>query len=214
MVSPETAGPGVANLASPFFFVLLLVVLLAPAFARAQMLLPGALQAQPEGGFNASPGSAGSGTKMPKPAVLKPLAVQSVLGHELAQNGSSGTIAFRSGPEHGLGIVKLSLAGESMSHPGESCVADVAATELVKTKLDGRPNGAFAIRLNSRPVPLLSRFWKAPSLFRAAQNRANFKVRNAAPILPGSGARREIPSARIRQSSSSVNAAAQSRICE
>jgi hypothetical protein len=140
---PETAGPGVANLASRFFFVFLLVVLLAPAFARAQMLLPGALQAQPEGGFNASPGSAGSGTKLPKPAALKPPAVQLVLGHELAQNGSSGTIAFRSAPEQGLEIVKLSLAGESMSHPGESCVVDVVAAELVKAKLGGRPNGTL-----------------------------------------------------------------------
>lgn len=124
----------------PIFVSLLLAVLLASSVARAQIMLPGALQAQP-GGSNGSPGSAGSAPKMPKLAGLKPPALQSILGRDLAQNGSNGTISFRSAGDGAIEIVKLTLAGESMSRPGEPCMAGVTAVESIKTSFDGRPNG-------------------------------------------------------------------------
>ena len=117
------------------------------------MMLPGALQAQPEGGFNASPGTADSGTKLRKPAVLKPPAVHSVLGHELAQNGSNGTLTFRSGPGDGPEIVKLTLAGESMFHPGEVCQIDAAAAEPLMARFDGWPNGLLRYAVEFRACP-------------------------------------------------------------
>jgi hypothetical protein len=124
-----------------FPLLLLLAVLLAPAFPRAQIMLPGALQAQPQGGLNASPNSAGGVSKPPKLPGLKPPPVQSILGHELTQNGANGIISFRSAAEDGIEIVKLSLMGESLSHPAEPCVVDVAEAGLIKTRFDGRPGG-------------------------------------------------------------------------
>ncbi len=130
---------GKADLPPPFFVILLLAVLLASSLARAQIMLPGALQAQPGG--NGSPGSAGSAPKLAKPAGPKPPALQSVVGRDLAQNGSNGTISFRSAGDGAIEIVKLTLAGESISRLGEPCAVDVTAAELVKARLDGRPNG-------------------------------------------------------------------------
>jgi hypothetical protein len=129
-----------ANL-SRFHLTLFLAGLLAAGLARAQMMLPGALQAQPEGPLSVSPNTSGGVSKTPKPAGLKEPAVQSILGRELAQNGSNGILSFRAAAEDAIEIVKLSLAGESMSDPGEPCLVDVAAAGLLKTRFDGRPGG-------------------------------------------------------------------------
>jgi hypothetical protein len=139
-----------------FPLLLLLAVLLAPAFPRAQIMLPGALQAQPQGELNASPNSAGGVSKPPKLPGLKPPPVQSVLGRELTENGANGIISFRSANEDGIEIVKLSLVGESLSHPAEPCVVDVAEAGLTKTRFDGRPGGLlrYAVEFPACPFSL------------------------------------------------------------
>jgi hypothetical protein len=203
---------GKADLPPPFFVSLLLAVFLASSLARAQIMLPGALEAQP-GGPNGSLGSAGSASKLPRLAGLKAPALQSILGRDLAQNGSNGTISLRSAGDGAIEIVKLTLAGESMSRPGEPCAVDVTAAELVKARLDGRPNGLLRYAVEFPASLSLSMFWTGPSSFPALRSCASSNKCDAGPIRPASGAREATQSARIRQNKLSMNAAGRKPIC-
>jgi hypothetical protein len=123
-----------------FPFAIVLAALLAPATARAQLMLPGALQAQPSVDPNASSNSPGAAQRKPKLARPKPPSVETILGRELARDGSAGIISFRTTSEKGVEITKLSL-GEGMSHSAEPCQVDVVAEGAIQARFGGRPNG-------------------------------------------------------------------------
>jgi hypothetical protein len=126
-----------------FLFVFVLASLLAPAAARAQLLLPGALQAQPPGGPNASSGAADAVPAKPKLAGLKAPSVAAILGRDLARDGSAGVISFRDTPEKGFEIIRLSLSGKgTSSYPAEPCLVDLTGEGPIQTRFNGRPNGA------------------------------------------------------------------------
>ncbi|ACK51865.1 conserved hypothetical protein [Methylocella silvestris BL2] len=122
----------------------LLAALLAGSQARAQMMLPGALQATPEGAAKPTGAPPAEGTlapAKPKPVIEKPPSEESIVDRDLLRDGSQGRIALRRGPGGGpLEITALSLEGEQISHRGETCRVDVVAgapieaTPAVKTR--------------------------------------------------------------------------------
>ena len=116
-------------------------------------MLPGALQVQPSGGSNASSDSPGAAQKRPKLAGTKPPTVESILGRELARDGSAGIISFRTTPEKGIEITKLSLAGEGTSRPGEPCRVDVIAEGAIQARFGGRPNGVSRYEVDIPACP-------------------------------------------------------------
>jgi len=124
-----------------FLLTVLLFALLAQAPARAQLMLPGAVQATPPAAGNTVQPPAGTAAGKPKPAGLKPPTEETILGHELSLDGSAGAIAFQRGADKGVEITRLSLAGEEISHPGEQCRVDVVSEAPIETKFSGRPDG-------------------------------------------------------------------------
>ncbi|PNG26236.1 hypothetical protein [Methylocella silvestris] len=126
----------------------LLAALLAGSQACAQMMLPGALQATPEGAAKPPGAPSAEGTSAPakpKPVIEKPPSEESIVDRDLLRDGSQGRIAFKRGDGAGtsgapLEITALSLEGEQISHRGETCRVDVVAgapieaTPAVKTR--------------------------------------------------------------------------------
>jgi hypothetical protein len=132
--------------------VVLLTALLTPALGRAQLMLPGALQASPSPANKISPNPTGATPGQPKPAGLKPPSEETIFGQELSRDGFAGIIAFQRGSNKGLEITRLSIAGEEISHPGEQCQVDVTGTPI-QTRFAGRPNGVsrYEVAIESCP---------------------------------------------------------------
>jgi hypothetical protein len=136
--------------------VVLLASLLTPALARAQLMLPGALQASPSTADKAVPNPAGAAPGQPKPAGLKPPSEETIFGRELSRDGFAGTIAFQRGSGKGLEITRLSIAGEEISHPGEHCQVEVVAGTPIQPRFAGRPNGVsrYEVEIETCPFSL------------------------------------------------------------
>lgn len=113
-----------------------------PAFG--QLMLPGALQAAPPAGVGkpVSIPRSSEGKERPKAAAPKPFAESSIIGRDLARDGSAGVIAFANSSGKGLEITRLSFVGEGIAHPGEPCRVDVVAAEPIEMNLLGHPHGA------------------------------------------------------------------------
>ncbi len=139
-----------------FPLVVLLATLLTPALARAQLMLPGALQASPSTAKKTPPNPAGVAPGQPKPAGPKPPSEETIFGHELSRDGFAGIIAFQRASGKGLEIAQLSIAGEKISHPGEQCQVDVAADATIQTRFAGRPNGVsrYEVEIEACPFSL------------------------------------------------------------
>ncbi|PNE12778.1 MAG: hypothetical protein CR217_01880 [Beijerinckiaceae bacterium] len=133
--------------------VVLLAALLAPALARAQLMLPGALQGSPSTAGTQSPGAAPG---QPKAAGLKPPSEETIVGHELSRDGFAGIIAFQRGSGNGLEIARLLIAGEEISRPGEQCQVEVVAGTPIQTRFAGRPNGVshYEVEIETCPFSL------------------------------------------------------------
>jgi hypothetical protein len=134
----------------------LLAALFTPVSGRAQLMLPGALQASPSVVDKAAPNPAGATPGQPKPAGLKPPSEETILGHELSRDGFAGIIAFQHGSGKGLEITRLSIAGEEISHPGEQCQVEVVADAPIQTRFAGRPNGVsrYEVEIETCPFSL------------------------------------------------------------
>ena len=133
-----------------------LAVLLTPAPARAQLMLPGALQAPPSTAERTAPNPTGAAPGRPKPAGLKPPSEETIVGHELSRDGFAGIIAFQRGSGKELEITRLSIAGEEISRPGEPCQIDVVAGTPIQTRFAGRPNGVsrYEVLIETCPFAL------------------------------------------------------------
>jgi hypothetical protein len=121
--------------------IVLLSAILIQTPARAQLMLPGALQASPSPADNTVQNPAGAAPGTPKPVGLKPPSEETIFGRDLLRDGFAGTIAFQRASGKGVEITRLSLAGEAISHPGVQCRVDVVADDPIQTRLAGKPNG-------------------------------------------------------------------------
>jgi hypothetical protein len=135
--------------------VVLLAALMTPALARAQLMLPGALQASPSAAGKATQSPAGAASGQPKPAELKPPSEETIFGHELSRDGFAGIIAFQRGSGNGLEIARLSIAGEKISHPGQQCQVEVVAGTPIQTRFVGRLNGVSRYEVEIEACPFL-----------------------------------------------------------
>jgi hypothetical protein len=124
----------------------LVVAALATSEAGAQMMLPGAAPAAPQGttGSPAKPRSAGAAkgagaaAKSVKPGAAP--GVASLAGRPLKLNGKSGLLQI-SGDDKTATIDKLELAGESVSDPSQRCVVDIVGEKPIQATSVGRPDG-------------------------------------------------------------------------
>jgi hypothetical protein len=106
----------------------------------AQMMLPGAMQAAPEGGPRVETPASPHALK-PKPAAPKPPSEDAILDRDFSRNGSDGLMRFGRGAGAPLEVVALSLTGEQISRPGEACRLDVLTGAPIQAKAAGKPKG-------------------------------------------------------------------------
>jgi hypothetical protein len=165
-----------------YALVTLYAALVFPGPAHAQLMLPGALQAQPSPAEKTAPSAA---PKKPKPVGLKPPAEATILGRELSRNGAAGSIAFQAGPEHQLEITKLSLPGESISHPAEECLVDVVGDGPIQTRFVGRPKGASRYEVEIKACPFSLDVLDGAVLITRTQGTCDFPAAECRVNLAG-----------------------------
>jgi hypothetical protein len=127
----------------------LFAVALAASETRAQLVLPGAAPAEPQGAkvapakpkhksSGAPATEAGSGGK---DAEASPAAgIASLAGRPLMLNGKSGQLQI-SGDDKSVTIDKLQLVGEGVSDSSQRCVVDIVGETPIEAANVGRPDG-------------------------------------------------------------------------
>jgi hypothetical protein len=131
-----------------FPLVVLLPALLTPALGRAQLMLPGALQASPP-----MANKMASNPTTPGQPGLKAPSEETISGKELSRDGSAGIISFQHASGKGLEVIRLSIAGEQISHLGERCQVDVVAGTPIQTRFAGRPSGVSRYEVDIETCP-------------------------------------------------------------
>lgn len=127
--------------------------------AAAQMMLPGALNGNASGSpppahkGGGGSGGAPSSYAPPKPIAIKPPGTESILGHTLSFDGSRGAMAFDKSGED-IVLSKLTLAGDKISKPGETCAVDLSTAEPIIVPPAGRPVGALRFTVPIKVCPL------------------------------------------------------------
>jgi hypothetical protein len=138
----------------------LVAVALAASAARAQLTLPGAAPAEPQGAkvapakrrsTGASAKEAGAGAKGVKAGPAAGIA--SVAGRPLMLNGKSGLLQI-SGDDKTATIDKLQLAGESVSDPSQRCVVDIVGEKPILATNVGRPDGLMRFEADVPACPV------------------------------------------------------------
>ncbi|MCW2272537.1 hypothetical protein GJ654_00435 [Rhodoblastus acidophilus] len=136
---------------------LLLLALVIPVSASAQLALPGAVTAPtPEGQALAAPKP--SAPAKPRehfaPVKPKPPAESAVLGQTFGLNGARGALTLdKVGDE--LRVTRLVLSGAKVSHPNQSCEVSMGDDGPIKLKALGAPEGANRFELQSSACPML-----------------------------------------------------------
>jgi hypothetical protein len=138
---------------------------LAPAASHAQMVLPGAVAAPtPVGQSGAPPAlhrpSSNSGNNPGGEAAVdrhfapaKPPAVETIVGKPLSLSGARGAAQVeKSGTE--LRLSRLTLAGDKISQPNQSCEVTMGDAESLALKPMGAPDGVLRYELDSSACPL------------------------------------------------------------
>ncbi len=137
----------------------LIAAALAASVARAQLVLPGAAPAAPQGATaspakarsaRAAKGAGASGTKGVKPGAA--LGVASLAGRPLMLNGKSGLLQI-SGDDKTATIDKLQLAGESVSDSSQRCVVDIVGENPIQATSVGRPDGLLRFEADVPACP-------------------------------------------------------------
>jgi hypothetical protein len=122
--------------------------------SSAQLVLPGAAPAAPEGA------TAGSKPKKTHPAnsakPAKPAAavgIASVVGQPLMLNGKSGLLQI-SGDDNAITVEKLQLAGEGVTDSSQRCVVDIVGETPIEATNIGRPDGLerFEAKVSACPI--------------------------------------------------------------
>jgi hypothetical protein len=139
-----------------FLLTAFLAVCLAPGAGRAQLALPGAVNAPTQAGQAGAPPArvrTGDAAIGPNFTPGKPPAVDSVIGHAFALNGFRGALLIeRAGGE--LRVARLKLAGYKISAPNQSCEVEMGGAEPVALKPLGAPEGVLRYELVSSACPL------------------------------------------------------------
>jgi hypothetical protein len=137
----------------------LLAAALVASGARAQLMLPGAAPAAPQGttASPAKPRSAGASVKgagaSAKGAKPGPTAgVASLSGRPLMLNGKSGLLQI-SGDDKTATIDKLQLAGESVSDSSQRCLVDIVGEKPIQATSVGHPDGLERFETNVPACP-------------------------------------------------------------
>ncbi len=137
----------------------LIAAALAASVARAQLVLPGAAPAAPQGATaspakarsaRAAKGAGASGAKGVKPGAA--LGVASLAGRPLMLNGKSGLLQI-SGDDKTATIDKLQLAGESVSDSSQRCVVDIVGENPIQATSVGRPDGLLRFEADVPACP-------------------------------------------------------------
>ncbi len=105
---------------------------------HAQMILPGAVNAPAQTKVKL-PGQK-SGAAKARVVFSRIPGDEAVLGRVLVHNGSAGALEFTKGAS-GLSISKLTLAGNMISRPGDSCSVQVVAANASPLTPTGQPEG-------------------------------------------------------------------------
>jgi hypothetical protein len=133
---------------------------LAASDIRAQLTLPGAAPAEPQGAkvapakhrsSSSSAKEAGAGGKGVKAGFE--LGIDSVTGRPLMLNGKSGLLQI-SGDDKTLTIDKLQLAGESVSNSSQRCVVDIVGEKPILATSAGRPDGLMRFEADVPACPI------------------------------------------------------------
>ena len=144
----------------PIFLTAAMILSLAPATSRAQMVLPGAVAAPtPAGQAGAPPalhrpsgGDANSeydGHFTP----AKPPALESVIGKPFGLSGTRGALQVeKSGAD--LRLSRLTLTGDKISRPNQPCEVQMGGGESLMLKPLGAPEGVQRYELESSACPL------------------------------------------------------------
>jgi len=121
--------------------------LFAASETHAQLMLPGAAPAAPQGAATApakpkpagapSQGAGASAKSAKAPAAPS---VAGLVGRPLLLNGKSGLLQI-SGDDKMVTIDKLQLAGEGVSDPSQGCVVDIVGEKPIEATNVGRPDG-------------------------------------------------------------------------
>ncbi len=121
--------------------------LFAASETHAQLVLPGASPAAPQGAATApakpkhagapSQGAGASAKSAKAPAAPS---VAGLVGRPLLLNGKSGLLQI-SGDDKMVAIDKLQLAGEGVSDPSQRCVVDIVGEKPIEATNVGRPDG-------------------------------------------------------------------------
>jgi hypothetical protein len=127
--------------------------------ASAQLMLPGAAPAAPEGTTGSKPKTshrANSGGKASDAKPAKPAAaagVASLVGRPLMLNGKSGLLQI-SGDDNTITVEKLQLAGEGVSDSSQRCVVDIVGETPIEATNVGRPDGLerFEAKVPACPI--------------------------------------------------------------
>jgi hypothetical protein len=137
----------------------LAAVALAASETRAQLMLPGAAPAAPQGakvaparhrrsGSGATEAGAANGAK-PGSAT----GIASVAGRPLMLNGKSGLLQI-SGDDKTATIDKLGLAGESVSDPSQRCVVDIVGEKPILATPADHPDGLMRFEADVPACPI------------------------------------------------------------
>ena len=126
----------------------LIAAALATSETRAQLTLPGAAPAEPQGAKVApakpkhkSSGAAAEAGSGAKDAEADPAAgIASLAGRPLMLNGKSGLLQI-SGDDKSVTIDKLQLVGEGVSDSSQRCVVDIVGETPIEATNVGRPDG-------------------------------------------------------------------------
>jgi hypothetical protein len=131
---------------------------LAASETRAQLMLPGAAPAEPQGARvapakhrSSGAAEAGAGAKGVKASPAAGIA--SLGGRPLMLNGKSGLMQI-SGDDKTATIDKLQLAGEGVSDSSQRCVVDIVGETPIEATNVGRPDGLerFEVKVPACPI--------------------------------------------------------------
>jgi hypothetical protein len=133
---------------------------LAASGANAQLMLPGAARAEPQGAkvspqkhrsSGVAATEAGAGAKGAKAGPAAGIA--SLAGRPLMLNGKSGLLQI-SGDDKTAVIEKLEFAGETVSDSSQRCVVDIVGEKPILATSAGRPDGLMRFEADIPACPV------------------------------------------------------------
>jgi hypothetical protein len=121
--------------------------------ANAQLALPGAAPAAPQGAAStpAKSKNAGATAKNAKGAAAP--GVASLVERPLLLNGKTGLLQI-SGDDKTVTIDKLQLAGEGVSDPSQRCLVDIVGEKPIEATNVGRPDGVERFEADIPACPI------------------------------------------------------------